>query len=47
MSDLSHLDDKYFIDEYVFNCPYCNRNNVPCDVERRFLKISKRMMRNW
>ena len=36
MSDLSHLDDKYFIDEYVFNCPYCNRNNVPYEVESRF-----------
>jgi hypothetical protein len=36
MSDLSHLDDKYFIDEYVFNCPYCNRNNVPYEVEDSF-----------
>ncbi|MEE9542249.1 MAG: hypothetical protein V3V95_00515 [Thermodesulfobacteriota bacterium] len=36
MSDLSHLDDKYFIDEYVYNCPYCNRNNVPYEVEGSF-----------
>ncbi|MBU1095827.1 MAG: hypothetical protein KKB34_05035 [Bacteroidetes bacterium] len=28
MADMSHLDKKYFIDENVFNCPYCNRNNV-------------------
>lgn len=28
MSDNSHLDSKYFIDEYVYNCPYCKRNNV-------------------
>ncbi len=24
MSDMSHLDKKYFIDNYVYNCPYCN-----------------------
>jgi hypothetical protein len=28
MSDQSHLDTKYFIDRHVFNCPFCNRNNV-------------------
>lgn len=28
MTDQSHLDAKYFIDEHVFNCPFCNRNNV-------------------
>ncbi|MFA4901383.1 MAG: hypothetical protein WC600_01430 [Desulfobaccales bacterium] len=28
MPDLSSLDSKYFIDEYVFNCPFCNRRNV-------------------
>jgi hypothetical protein len=28
MTDMSHLDSKYFIDEYVFNCPFCNRRNV-------------------
>jgi len=27
--DLSHLDKKYFIDQDVYNCPYCKRNNVP------------------
>lgn len=26
--DLSHLDKKYFIDEDVYNCPFCKRNNV-------------------
>ena len=36
MADLSHLDSKYFVDEYVFNCPYCNRNNVPYEVESGF-----------
>lgn len=36
MSDLSHLDSKYFVDEYVYNCPYCNRNNVPYEVESKF-----------
>ncbi|MDP3181946.1 MAG: hypothetical protein Q8M54_03890 [Desulfobaccales bacterium] len=28
MPDMSYLDSKYFIDEYVFNCPFCNRRNV-------------------
>jgi hypothetical protein len=28
MSDLSSLDSKYFIDQYVFNCPFCNRRHV-------------------
>lgn len=26
--DDSHLDNKYFIDKYVYNCPFCNRRNV-------------------
>jgi len=28
MEDQAYLDKKYFIDEEVFNCPFCNRNNV-------------------
>lgn len=28
MSDSSHLDNKYFIDKYVYNCPFCKRGNV-------------------
>jgi len=28
MPDQSYLDLKYFIDPYVYNCPYCNRRNV-------------------
>lgn len=28
MSDHSHLDTKYFIDDTVYNCPFCNRRNV-------------------
>lgn len=28
MSDKSYLDQKYFIDKNVYNCPFCNRNNV-------------------
>lgn len=28
MSDDSHLDQKYFISEYVYNCPFCNRRHV-------------------
>lgn len=29
MADYSHLDKRYFIDGTVYNCPFCNRNNVP------------------
>lgn len=28
MDDKSYLDRKYFIDQEVYNCPFCNRNNV-------------------
>lgn len=38
MSDQSELDSKYFIDRYVFNCPFCNRRNVSyhLDFPRQF-----------
>ena len=26
--DHSHLDKKYFIDPYIYNCPFCNRRHV-------------------
>lgn len=29
MEDDSHLDDRYFVDEDTFNCPFCRRRNVP------------------
>jgi len=28
MEDRSDLDKKYFIDDTVYNCPFCNRRNV-------------------
>ena len=28
MPDLSDLDSKYFVDDYVYNSPFCNRRNV-------------------
>ncbi|MGA2298949.1 MAG: hypothetical protein ABSG15_15500 [FCB group bacterium] len=28
MSDQSYLDKKYFIDNKIYNCPFCNRNHV-------------------
>ena len=28
MADLSHLDEKYFIDLNVYNCPFCKRGAV-------------------
>lgn len=28
MADQSHLDDRYFVDENVYNCPFCNRRHV-------------------
>ena len=33
MTDQSHLDARYFIDQHVFNCPYCNRRNVAYSLE--------------
>jgi hypothetical protein len=26
--DESHLDQRYFVDEITYNCPFCNRRNV-------------------
>ena len=28
MPDQSHLDERYFVDETVYNCPFCNRRHV-------------------
>ena len=28
MPDQSHLDEQYFLDNSVYNCPFCNRRNV-------------------
>ncbi len=36
MTNLAHLDERYFVDESVYNCPFCNRNHVPYTVENRF-----------
>lgn len=36
MANLSHLDDRYFVDDSVYNCPFCNRNHVPYSVEDHF-----------
>ncbi len=36
MKDFSHLDQKYFIDSTVYNCPFCNRNNVKFTVVDEF-----------
>lgn len=32
MTDQSALDNKYFIDNHVYNCPFCNRRNVVYDI---------------
>ena len=32
MPDESHLDERYFIDADVYNCPFCNRRNVKYSV---------------
>lgn len=37
MVDQSHLDSRYFVDERVYNCPFCNRRHVAyhvCDVSK-------------
>jgi hypothetical protein len=36
MQDESALDKKYFIDDTVYNCPFCNRRNVLYTIERSF-----------
>lgn len=28
MADQSHLDQRYFVDETIYNCPFCNRRHV-------------------
>ena len=28
MPDQSHLDERYFVDRHVYNCPFCNRRHV-------------------
>src|SRR5262245_24431255 len=33
MADQSHLDAKYFIDAYKYNCPFCNRRHVAYHVQ--------------
>lgn len=32
MPDESYLDQKYFIDDSIYNCPYCNRRHVSYSV---------------
>lgn len=34
--DLSHLDNKYFIDNHIYNCPFCKRNNVLYSISEAF-----------
>ena len=36
MQDESALDKKYFIDETVYNCPFCNRRNIAYRVTKEF-----------
>ena len=32
MPDQSSLDERYFVDDHVYNCPFCNRRNVSYSV---------------
>lgn len=34
--DQSHLDLKYFIDPYIYNCPYCNRRHVTYELRSTY-----------
>lgn len=36
MQDQSDLDKKYFIDETVYNCPFCNRRHVAYTLQKWF-----------
>ncbi len=49
MSDQSDLDQKYFIDAHVYNCPYCNRRNVKYDLKghNRFNWSEKKLCYIW
>lgn len=33
MADESYLDQKYFIDDSIYNCPYCHRGHVSYSIE--------------
>ena len=35
MTDQSFLDDRYFVDHAVYNCPFCNRRHVAYSVEAK------------
>lgn len=37
MTDESHLDDKYFIDDHIYNCPFCKRGHVRYELSQYFL----------
>ena len=37
MEDQSYLEKKYFIDEYVYNCPFCNIRNIKYSLEFTYL----------
>ena len=47
--DRSHLDRKYFIDNKVYNCPFCNRRNVRYSINtyNRFNWSSERICNVW
>ena len=32
MADQSHLDRRYFVDDTIYNCPFCNRRHVSYSV---------------
>lgn len=36
MPDMSELDTRYFIDQFVFNCPFCKRRNVSYEIKDRY-----------
>ena len=36
MPDDSHLDRKFFIDPYIYNCPFCNRRHVSYQLSARY-----------
>ena len=37
MTDHSFLDEKYFVDSHIYNCPFCNRRHVTYDVRRKII----------
>ena len=46
MTDKSYLDKKYFIDPYVYNCPYCNRKHIKYNISESISDFDTKQLRS-